>query len=196
MGFTDFVKAKVKEHNEKVEVRRQTRMLLEKQFEESSLVQTIIYYLKANSGMYHFEDVPCSDELSWAFLQQEYKDNCRRDISIDGEAVLLLWYEFVKVRDAEGTHTERKMLGEWGVSFTSMGYAPLDKMIFEGVTFSKGEVIDIFTDAFVKAFSKAFPNVGPLAEPSYSDYSLYFGGFNAGYMISYKAQEKQWKLVL
>ena len=55
------------------------------------------------------------------------------------------------------------------------------------------DVVQAFVKAFVKAFTEAFPDMGELGTPNYETYNLYVGGIRPGYMISYRAKEKQWK---
>ena len=191
-GMIGFVKGKIKEQKENQKKRIQKLDLLQRQFEQSEVVQSVISYLMANSGDYHLEGVPCSDSLSWVFHQQAYDDRSRY-IMIDQDGIQFLWYDFETVRDAYGKHVERRIHGKWGIVFRELGYAPLDKTVYEGVKIGRVDVVQAFVKAFVKAFTEAFPDMGELGTPNYETYNLYVGGIRPGYMISYRAKEKQWK---
>ena len=194
-GVIGFMAGKIQEQKENRETRIQKLDLLQRHFEQSELIQRVIHYLMVNSGDYHLEGVPCSDNLSWVFHQQTY-DNRSREIMIDQDGIQFLWYDFETVRDADGKHTERRMLGQWGIVFVELGYAPIDKTVYEGVKLDKAAVLQAFIKAFMKVFTETFPGIGALGTPSYEDYSLFVGGFKTGCMISYMAQERQLKSLI
>ena len=200
MGFMDVVsgkvKEKVKEYKENQEIREQKREQLQERYEKSGLVSTIIYCLCCLSGYLPSENGERSDELAWIFKQQGMDDDRCRTLIISEEGILFLWYRFVTVRDHEGKHTEREILGKWGITFENEGFAPLDKVVFEEVSFGKVDVVQAFTRAFMKVFTETFPDVSDMGTPSYKDYSMIFGSGKTGYAISYKAQEKQWKTII